>query len=171
MGEVGATNPEEERESKQELHDENIVEDLHEDASFKWAVEYVPKNVEGRNILAERFIKIDMVSNEISVIGEYDNVVDVANAISKMDDVPVEVKLFAHYPVLALETEAKFVDAGFVKTETANTGKTHIETRVFDGYGIRAENTVEVDGEGNVTALLDSDNEYFYKQKPFQGYK
>lgn len=129
---------------------ENIVQDLFENEGFKWSVEYVPKKVEDRDILAERFIKIDKTTHEIEVIGEYDNVVDADHAISQMDDVPIELITFTHRDVQVVETEKEFNKSGFVKSDTVNTGNTHIETRVFNGYGIHSENIVEVDMSGNI---------------------
>jgi len=135
----------------------NIFEVVHEDAESTWGIEYVPKRHDGRDIFAERYVKIDTKTGATDVIGEYDTVTAAAEGISKMGNVPPEVKALAERDAGVVQTERDFQASGFTEPVGHPTGHTRMELRTFDGYGVHAKNSVEVDEEGKPVHLADSD--------------
>jgi len=137
--------------------DGNLFEVLHNDQAFIWGVEYVPKKHDSRNILAQRFVKIDKKTNETNVLGEYDNLFQVAEGLSKIKDLPESILKSIHSHLDAIRTERNFEASGLVQPNGHAVGKTHVETRNFKGFGIETKNQVEVDEMGNVVNLVSSE--------------
>jgi hypothetical protein len=133
---------------------------LHKDATSTWGVEYVKKSDnDGRNFLAERYVKIDNATGKTTILGEYDNVLQSAEGISKLDGIPEQIKKYASRAASAVKTERAFQASGFTAPTGVEKvkGKVHLEKRNFEGYGVKAQNTVEVDEDGNVVRLIDSE--------------
>ena len=128
------------------------------DGKTTWVVEYVPKqDKDGKGFLAERYVKIDDASGTVSIIGEYNNVFETAEGISKIADVPEIVRKHAQLGASSVKTERAFQASGFTEPTGKVEGKIHIENREFEGYGIKANNKVEVDEKGNIVRLIDSE--------------
>jgi hypothetical protein len=138
--------------------DGNSFEVLHKDHAFIWGVEYVPKKHDGKNILAERFVKIDTKTNETSIIGEYNNLIEAAEGLSKITDLPESILRSARANLDAIQTEKDFQASGLVEPNNDISGKTHVETRTFKGYGIETKNKVEVDEKGMIVDLQSSES-------------
>ena len=134
---------------------------IYEDGTSRWDVDLVSKP--NSRHLTIRYIKTDTKTNETHIIGEYDNVIQAAQELEKMENVPVSVKRLAAHEAGILKTEEDFKKSGFVGTQNKfdDWGHTvkpneHLETRGFKGYGINTENEVYVDDKDNVTNLKSS---------------
>jgi hypothetical protein len=123
---------------------------LHRDKQFTWGVEYVPK----REFIAQRYVKIDNSTGEITILGEFDNVFQAAEGIAKISDIPEKIKQRAERDAKAIQIERDFQASGLTKPTGKVEGKTHIDERSFEGYGVKAKTVVEVDEAGNVVKLL-----------------
>ena len=123
---------------------------------FKWGVEYFPKQIEHRNILAMRYVKINESTGVKEVLGEFDNLIEASEGLSKIKDLPQNMKKLVDHELGFINTEKSFKASGLVKGVENPVGKTHIEKREFKGYGIEVENKVEVDEKGNVVQLVES---------------
>ena len=89
---------------------------LHDDVQASWGVEYVPKKHEnGKSFLAQKFVKINHLTHETTVLGEYDNVIAAARGLSAMPDVPAGVKAFAQGPATAIQNERNLQATGLVE--------------------------------------------------------
>ena len=137
--------------------DGNLFQILHKDQAFSWGVEYIPKKHDGRNILAQRFVKIDAKTNKTTVLGEYDNLFQASEGLSKIKDLPESILRLARADLGKIETERNFQASGLVEQSGDVAGKTHVEKRSFKGFGIETKNQVEVDEKGNVVKLVSSE--------------
>ncbi len=92
---------------------------LCEDNDFSWGVEYVPKNDARRDIdyVAERYVKIDKSDNK-TILGEFDDVVSAADALSKMPGIPEKVLDHAKRAMDAVKTERDFQDSGLTEPKS-----------------------------------------------------
>jgi len=136
----------------------NMFEIVGMDSKATWGVEFVPKqDKDGKGFFAERYVKIDDASGATSVIGEYNDLFEAAEGISKIAGVPETVRKHAQLGASSVKTERDFQASGFTEPTGKVEGKTHIENREFEGYGIKANNKVEVDEKGNTVRLVDSE--------------
>ena len=138
------------------IESSELFDVLYKDKASTWGVEYVKKVKEGRSILAQRYVKIDNSTMETTVLGEYDNLIDASQGLSKMADVPEQVRKSAQHDLDIVQTERNFQASGLVEPKGDASGKTHIEERSFTGYGLNTINKVEVDEKGNVVHLVES---------------
>ena len=128
---------------------------LYKDGTSTWGVEYVNKTVEGRGILAQRFVQINDTTGEKKILGEYNNLLEASEALAKMPDVPEQVRESAKHDVDIVQTERNFQASGLTEPSGDASGKTHIEERHFTGYGLNTTNKVEVDVNGKVVHLIE----------------
>ncbi|MDE2037984.1 MAG: hypothetical protein KGI69_02045 [Patescibacteria group bacterium] len=139
---------------------EAMFEVLDDSDGFTWGVEYVPKEHEGRGILAERFVKIDKRTKASVVVGEYDNVIDAEKGISSTPDVPEKVRAAVAADYRAVMTERAFQDSGLVDRRDGRDAAgvaDHVEERTFKGYGIDVRNKVKVDKDGKPVGILSTE--------------
>ena len=145
------------RMESQDLQDDIEIQAI--EGGFKWGIQYVPKKtVEHGDILAMRYVKINEHTGVQETLGEFDNLIQAAEGISKIQDMPQNMKKLIQHNLGAINTERAFQASGMVEGVKNPIGKTHIEDRTFKGYGIEAHNKVEVDEQGNVVKLVDSKN-------------
>src|SRR3989344_3375351 len=98
------------------IESSNLFEVLDRDGEFTWGVEYVKKQgKDGHGFLAERYIKINNDTKETTILGEYDNVLQVAEGISKMRDVPEKVREYAQSAASVIKTERAFQQSGLTE--------------------------------------------------------
>ncbi len=133
-----------------------LFEVLYKETKITWGVEYVKKSKEGRNFLAQRYVKIDDATGVVTILGEFDNVIEASKGLAKVADVPEQIVKHAQHEAGAVEMERSFQASGFTEPTGDASGKTHVEERHFKGNGIDATNTVEVDEKGKVVRLIDS---------------
>jgi len=147
--------------TKNEMDAENIVKlskhlvVLNQGKEFTWGVEYVPKQEDNKTIFSQRYVKIENKTGKATILGEYDSVTRAAEEISKIPDLPEEIRHRAQQDADAVQMERNYQASGLVEPTGKVGGKTHIEERNFEGYGIKTKTKVEVDEAGNVVRLLE----------------
>ena len=134
----------------------DLFEVLYKDTKITWGVEYVKKSKDGRNFLALRYVKIDDATGTVTIIGQYNNVIEASKGLAKVAGIPEQIVKHAQHDAAAVEMERSFQASGFTEQTGDASGKTHVEERHFTGNGINATNTVEVDEKGKVVRLIDS---------------
>lgn len=132
----------------------NMFEVVYNDTDSVWGVEYVNKlNKAGNEILAQRYIKIDHIDGKKTVIGEYDNLFEASEGLSKINDVPDSIIKLLEHDLGAVKTEKDFQASGMVESNNVSKGRVHNETKEFKGYGIDVKNNVQVDEDGRVVGI------------------
>jgi hypothetical protein len=139
------------------IESSNTFDVLERDKQFTWGIEYVPKQEVGGGFIAERYVKINNKTGETTVLGEYNNVLEAGKSISAMPDVPEKVRSHAQYASNAIQTEKNFQASGLTEPTGNREGKTYVAEKEFEGYGIKAKTTVEVDEAGKVVRLVGVD--------------
>jgi hypothetical protein len=133
-----------------------MFEVLFRENNTTWGVEYVSKSKDGRNFLAQRYVKVDDLTGTVNIVGEYDNVIEASKGLAKTAGVPEQIIKHAQYDAGAIETERRFQASGFTESTGDAGGKTHVEERRSEEYGVQATNTVEVDDNNKVVRIIGS---------------
>lgn len=141
----------------------NSLDVIHRDKQFTWGIEYVPKEKEGKGILAQRYVRINNETGGTETFGEFDNVFQAAEGVARISGLPEEIRERAQHDAGIIQNEAGLLEKGWLELPNGKHGvdvpgsekivdgkKVHTEVRrTYDNEGFDVIAVWEIDKEGN----------------------